>query len=728
MTARDGHDERPLGPASAEDDDESYLDREGCASDDPNPEDADPDGTGLDFDEDAAADVADADAGERSSGLLAGAADAPASASEIASAGEAGELTLDPTLSHLGSLAEDDEAASLLTDRELDQRDALESTDWSDEADRVFDELMERVGEAQPQPRLNATRRAVELLGDVHRAYPIVHITGTNGKTSTARLSERLLRAHGLRTGLLTSPHLERFAERIAIDGEPVSDERLVANWDDIKPFLELVDRELEDAGEPRLTFFEAATVLGFACFADAPVDVAVLEVGMGGEWDSTNVADGDVAVFAPIALDHAGRLGSTIEEIARTKAGIIKDGAHVVSAPQREDAERVLRERATEKGASFRISPVDFDVTSNELAVGGRLISVRGTAGVYDDLLLPLTGEHQGRNAALAIAAVEAFFGGDRPLERDLVEEALGDVRVPGRLEPIGAEPTVIVDAAHNPHGAHALAEAVAASYAFDELTVVLGVLHDKDAEGIVRELAPVATRFIVTASESDRAEPAEELAELVRELTGRDCEVYEYLEDALDRARSIAAERNLAVAAESGAPESEAGALSAAGGSAVLVSGSITLIGQAKAIARREGWLVEAGRDAAAAATAVVATPGAPRAGSGFGSAARLGAPAGGGDLDDDYREEDYADEQDAWAGDSGGGYVADYEAERDADPEDELLGAAWTRAARAAFGEDVREREADAREVEAEFDGTPLSDDDEARERRDQERGGR
>src|SRR5690606_1099127 len=200
-------------------------------------------------------------------------------------------------------------------------------------------ELLERVGEANPRPRLDATRRAVELLGDPHRAYPIIHITGTNGKTSTRRMIESILRAHGLRTGLLTSPHLVRVNERIMIDGAPISNRAFAQNWDDIQPYLAIVDAELVAAGDEPLTFFEALTVLAFASFADAPVDVAVLEVGMGGEWDSTNVADGQVAVFSPIALDHVHRLGSTISQIARTKAGIIKPLAAVVSAQQLPEA-----------------------------------------------------------------------------------------------------------------------------------------------------------------------------------------------------------------------------------------------------------------------------------------------------------------------------------------------------------------------------------------------------
>jgi len=266
-------------------------------------------------------------------------------------------------------------------------------------ADAVYAELLTRVGEGRPERRLDATRRAVEVLGDPQKAYPIIHITGTNGKTSTSRITESILRAHGLRTGLLTSPHLERFNERILIDGQPIADEALARNWEEIKPYLELVDQELETSGRARLTFFEAITALGFACFADAPVDVAVIEVGMGGEWDSTNVGDGTVAVFTPISLDHMAVLGDTIAEIARTKAGIIKDGATVVTARQMPEAMRELEAAAAKHGASIIAQPAQFDVTATSVAVGGQLIDVRGTAGAYDGLTLPLYGDHQAQN-----------------------------------------------------------------------------------------------------------------------------------------------------------------------------------------------------------------------------------------------------------------------------------------------------------------------------------------
>jgi dihydrofolate synthase/folylpolyglutamate synthase len=441
------------------------------------------------------------------------------------------------------------------------------------QADAVYAELLARVGEAAPRPRLEPTRRAVELLGDPQRAYPVIHIAGTNGKTSTSRITESLLRAHGLRTGLLTSPHLSRVNERIVIDGEPISNEAFVANWADIRPYLLMVDAELEAAGEQALTFFEAFTVLAFACFADAPVDVAVVETGMGGEWDSTNVADGQVAVFTPISLDHVRRLGATVQAIAATKAGIIKPDAVVITATQPADALAEITRRAGEVGATVSVQDSAFAVTANTVAVGGQLVSVKGLAGEYNEIFLPLYGAHQSQNAALAIAAVEAFLGGGtQALAADIVEEGLATATSPGRLELVGIEPTVLVDAAHNPEGATTLATAIGDYFDFDEVVFVLGVLDDKDAAGIVTALAPVAARFHVTEPQSDRGLPADDLAYVVREVAGPDAAwSFDSLAEATDAARAWAAEG------------SKRG---------VVATGSITLVGEVMERARQQGW----------------------------------------------------------------------------------------------------------------------------------------
>lgn len=438
-------------------------------------------------------------------------------------------------------------------------------------ADAVYETLLERAGERWVQPRKERVGRLLALLDDPQRTYRVVHVTGTNGKTSTSRMIESLLRAHGLRTGLFTSPHLERFTERIMIDGAPIADGAFADAWDEIEPLVGMVDAELSDAGEEPLTFFELLTALAFVAAADAPVDVLVLEVGMGGAWDSTNTADGDVAVFAPIALDHADRLGATIAEIAAVKSGIIKPEAAVVSAVQTAEAEAVLRRAAEAAGATIAFEDEGFALEEQKLAVGGQLIGVRGLAGTYPEEYLPLYGAHQGRNAALAIAAVEALIGGGtRPITGDVLAEGLQNATSPGRLQLVGIAPTVVVDAAHNPHGAAALAQALGDSFDFDEWGIVLGVLSDKDAAGIVAALAPHAAHVFATAPSSDRASDADDIADLV-EQTGRSVSVYPSLGSAAEAAREWAAPSDRR---------------------AVLIAGSVLLAGEALSLAAEEDW----------------------------------------------------------------------------------------------------------------------------------------
>ena len=438
-------------------------------------------------------------------------------------------------------------------------------------ADAVYDALLSRAGERWVQPRKERTERVLTLLDDPQKTYRVVHITGTNGKTSTARMIETLLRAHGLRTGLFTSPHLERFTERIMIDGEPIADGAVADAWDEIEPFIGIVDAELEAADDEPLTFFEVLTVLAFVAASDAPVDVLVLEVGMGGSWDSTNTADGDVAVFAPIALDHADRLGDTVEKIAEVKAGIIKPGAAVVSAQQSAAVEAVLRRVAGEQDASIAFAGADFGLGEQKLAVGGQLLSIRGLAGEYSEQYLPLYGAHQGHNAALAVAAVESLIGGAaQAIGADIITEGLQSATSPGRLQLLGIEPTVVVDAAHNPHGAEALVQALQDSFDFDEWGLVLGVLGDKDAAGIVDRLAPVAEHVFATSPESPRAEDADAIADLV-EQRGRRVTVHPSLADAADAAREWAA---------------------SAERRAVIIAGSIMLAGEAILLAEEEDW----------------------------------------------------------------------------------------------------------------------------------------
>ncbi len=445
-------------------------------------------------------------------------------------------------------------------------------TDYRAEADAVFASLLARIGEGNPQPRLDATQLAVDYLGNPERMYRVITITGTNGKTSTARMIESLLRAHGIRVGLLTSPHLERVNERILIDGEPISDEKFVENWRDIEYYLDKVDAELAERGDEPLTYFEALTVLAFAAFADAPVDVAVLEVGMGGTWDSTNVSDADVAVFTPVDLDHVERLGRTISEIAKTKAGIIKQGSIVVTSAQHPDALEQISGAAEQFGSTPIVEGDGFELLGIAKAVGGQVLRVRGRAGTYDDVPVTLHGIHQAHNAALAIAAVESFLGdGTRPITTETLAEGLGTVTSPGRLQYLSATPPIIVDAAHNPHGARALATALADSLPFERYWCVLGVLGDKDASGIISALEPHVAGFIVTQSQSDRAVGSEALAQAVARAAGDD---RVHTADSLSAAIAVA--RGLC-----------------ASGDAIIVTGSITLVGECITLAKEEGWL---------------------------------------------------------------------------------------------------------------------------------------
>ena len=438
--------------------------------------------------------------------------------------------------------------------------------------EEVYAELLGRAPENKMEPRLAPLFRAMDVLGEPNRAFPIVHITGTNGKTSTARMIEAGLRAHGLRTGRYTSPHLVKVTERISIDGEPVPDATFVRIWNEIAPYLGIVDAELEAAGQPRLTYFECVTILGFAVFADEPVDVAVIEVGLGGITDATNVGDGAVSVVTPISLDHTDLLGDTEADIAAEKAGIIKPGGFLVSAAQPAEAAQVLLEKAREVGAAYRFEGVEFGVESRSLAVGGQLVTVQGLAGRYADIPVPLHGAHQAQNAAVAIAALEAFIGGgERELDADVLREAFASVSSPGRLEVVRTSPTIVLDAAHNPEGIRVSSVALAEAFDFSVLVVVLGVLREKDAEEILRtlqeELSELPVEYCFTQSGSPRAIPAEELAELALDLGFAEDAVH--VEAKLDDALEYAVER-----------------ADAAGdfGGGVLVTGSITVVGEAR------------------------------------------------------------------------------------------------------------------------------------------------
>lgn len=398
---------------------------------------------------------------------------------------------------------------------------------------RVYALLLARAGETQVELRLDATRRACEVLGDIHTAAPTITITGTNGKTSTARMIDSLITAHELRVGRFTSPHLHSVTERISVDGAPVSAQTFVRIYDEIAPYLDIVDAQLEAEGRAKLTYFEALTVLAFAVFADAPVDVVVTEVGMGGAWDSTNVADAQVCVFTKIGLDHQAFLGDTIEEIAATKAGILDRSVDpspapepvAVSAVQDEAAQAVLDEEAARREVPLAAEERDFRLLERERAVDGQLITVQGRRDVYSDLFLPLHGIHQAHNAAVAIVAAEAFLGAeDRPLDRETVAEGLARATSPGRAELVRTGPSVVVDGAHNPDAAHVLADTLAEAFDFDYIVMVLAMLADKDSDGVIEELHRSADVFVVSENLNSRALPAGDLAEVAREWVDED------------------------------------------------------------------------------------------------------------------------------------------------------------------------------------------------------------
>jgi folylpolyglutamate synthase/dihydropteroate synthase len=453
-----------------------------------------------------------------------------------------------------------------------------------------------RRAEHQIDPTLDRVEALVRLLGDPHRAFPVVHVTGTNGKTSTTRMIEGLLRERGLRTGRFTSPHLVSMRERICVDGVPLSAERFVELYEEVAPYVQLVD----DQQPAPMSFFEVLTGMMFAAFADAPVDVAVIEVGMGGRWDATNVADGVVAVVTAVAMDHMQYLGDTIEAIATEKAGIIKPGATAVIAQQPAvEAAEILLERAELVGASVAREGFEFGVLSRELAVGGQQLVLQGLRGTYGDIFLPLYGVYQASNAACALAAVEAFAGvaetvaanagpgedgrdtitlgpglSSAGLDPELVRAAFAAASSPGRLDVLRRSPTVIADAAHNPAGMAATVQALSESFTFERVIGVVAVAEDKDVEGLLAELEPVLDEVVITRNSSPRSMPPDELAELARDYFGEDrVQVTQRLDEALDLAVSLA-----------DAADADASAAGQPGTAAVLVTGSVVTAGDAQ------------------------------------------------------------------------------------------------------------------------------------------------
>ena len=414
----------------------------------------------------------------------------------------------------------------------------------------VEEAILARTPEHDLEPSLDRIAAVMELLGDPQHSFPVIHVTGTNGKTSTTRMIERLLREMGLSTGRFTSPHLHDIRERIALNGSPIPAEKFLAAYEDVLPYIEMVDAKSLDEGGPRMTYFEVVVAVAYAAFADAPVDVAIVEVGMGGSWDATNVADGRVAVVTPIGIDHERFLGSTVEEIATEKAGIIKEGAIAVIGVQEPEVAAILLERAAEVGATPAVEGHQFGVLARDVAVGGQQVSIRGLSGDYNDLFLPLHGAHQGHNAAIALAAVEAFIGGgEQPLDLDVVRTGFAEVASPGRLEIVRRSPTVLVDAAHNPAGALALREAMEDSFNFSRIVGVIAVLADKDATQMLEILEPVLDEVVVSRTSSPRAMSPKALGDIAVEIYGEGrVSVVDSLPEALDRAAGLADEGGVA------------------------------------------------------------------------------------------------------------------------------------------------------------------------------------
>lgn len=385
--------------------------------------------------------------------------------------------------------------------------------------DAIEQALLARWPETRIEPTLERIAALVDILGSPQLTYPTIHVGGTNGKTTTSRMIDSLLFEMGLRTGRFTSPHLESYLERISINGQPIDAKELIFSFNDIAPYLDLMDSKFDHP----ISFFEAITALAFAAFAEHPIDVGVIEVGMGGLWDATNVVDADVSVIMPIGLDHTEYLGETLAEIAQTKAGIIKEGGFIVLAQQEPECAVELLKQAALVGADVAREGVEYSVISRSIAVGGQLLTIQGAKDVYTDIFIPLHGKHQASNAAAALVAVEAFFG-DQELDIEAVRAGFANVTSPGRCEIIHRDPTIIIDAAHNPHGAAALADTIQSEFTFDDVIGVFAPMGDKDVRGILLELEQVMDSVIVTSNSSPRAMKIEELELIAAEIFGID------------------------------------------------------------------------------------------------------------------------------------------------------------------------------------------------------------
>ena len=434
--------------------------------------------------------------------------------------------------------------------------------------------LLKRWPESRIEPTMDRIAALLDALGSPELSYPTVHIGGTNGKTSTARMVDSIFTELDYRTGRFTSPHLESMLERISIKGQPITPEGFIASYNDIALYLDLIDSR-----QPHpISFFEAITALAFVAFAEFPIDVGVIEVGMGGEWDATNVVQSTVSVLMPIGLDHTEYLGETLEEIAQTKSGIIKPESHVILAAQEPEVARILMEKVAKQSAIPYREGVEFSLLRRDIAVGGQMISIQGIYAEYTDIYLPLYGAHQAANAAVALATVEAFVG--TSLDEEVVRNAFANVKSPGRLEILHRDPTVIVDAAHNPHGSRALANTLKTEFDFESIFCVLAILGEKDVAGVLYELEPVIDRLVVTQSSSPRALDVETLYELALKVFGAD---RVYKESNLINAITYASEQVTLLNQVS------------EGVSAVVITGSVVTAGEARTILKKIGRVTE-------------------------------------------------------------------------------------------------------------------------------------
>lgn len=449
--------------------------------------------------------------------------------------------------------------------------------------------LDQRWPETKIEPSTDRIVALMELLGSPQRAYPCIHVAGTNGKTSVTRMIDALLTALHRRTGRTTSPHLQSAVERIAVDGQPISPAKYVEIYSEIEPFVELVDKQSQEQGGPAMSKFEVLVAMAFVAFADAPVDIAVVEVGLGGRWDATNIIDAPVAVVTPIGIDHVEFLGPDLASIANEKAGIIKRhkldamtgeaGADTVAviAQQQPEAMEVLLRQTVEADAAVAREGSEFAVLSRQVAVGGQLLELQGLGGVYPEIFLPLHGEHQAHNAAVALAAVEAFFGAgaDRQLDIEAIRSGFSSVIIPGRLERVRSAPAVFLDAAHNPHGAAALAETLQSEFDFRRLVGVISVMGDKDVAGILGAVEPAFDEIVVTHNGSPRAMETDALAGIALEIFGEDrVVVAPTLLDAVETATAMVEE-----AAEDGGAEGFSG-------TGIVITGSVVTAGAARTL----------------------------------------------------------------------------------------------------------------------------------------------